>query len=328
MMNSPSPLPDTIIAINVNDQPFGAAWSYTRPAFAPPSSHGGPPLKRAFLMPHFSFWSWPTTPFVGSFRRAAAAIESLESRLRFRDKDSRLVWRGTTGYYGAHRPGLRDKLIKIAGGKPWADVQALEWKDGALKEIPKTKSGINRTDTVVTADMPGNALMVEDFCRYKYVLHTEGITYSGRFQLHQLCASVLLAPPIAWMQHTTHLVRPVFSRDLPGKKSKKPWVLEDGVDKAWPKRYLAEEANMIFVSPDWSDLEDTIRWLEDNPEVAEEIAHRQRDLFVGGGYFSPAAEVCYWRAMIKGWSKVVQIDDTDGWSKVEGIAWEEFIVDA
>ncbi len=55
--------------------------------------------------------------------------------------------------------------------------------------------------------------MMEDFCRYKYVIHTEGVTYSGRLQFLQMCASVLLTPPMAWRQHTTHLVRPpVFKR--------------------------------------------------------------------------------------------------------------------
>jgi hypothetical protein len=63
------------------------------------------------------------------------------------------------------------------------------------------------------------------------------------------------------------------------------------------------------VAPDWSDLESVVGWLENHPRVAEDIAKRQRDLFVGGGYLSPAAKVCHWRALIRGWSKVVEIED-------------------
>ncbi len=84
------------------------------------------------------------------------------------------------------------------------------------------------------------------------------------------------------------------------------------------------EANAVFVAPDWSDLEDTIRWLEEHPGVAEGIASRQRELFANRGYLSPAAEVCYWRALIKAWSKVARTD-VDAWpEEQEGIGWEEF----
>ncbi len=77
------------------------------------------------------------------------------------------------------------------------------------------------------------------------------------------------------------------------------------------------------MAPDWSDLGDTVKWLEANPRVAEGIANRQRDLFVGGGYLSPAAEACYWRALIRGWSAVAQTDG-EGWEAQDGVRWELF----
>lgn len=166
-----------------------------------------------------------------------------------------------------------------------------------------------------------NALDIADFCRYKYVVHTEGITYSGRFQFLQMCASVTLTPALEWMQHTSHLVRPVFSRDLLAKK--KDWMPSERVRRAWPVRYAAEEANIVFVAPDWSDLEDTIAWLEGHPDVAEGIARRQREMFVGGGYFSPAAEVCYWRALVRGWASVVRTEG-EGWEDQPGVPFETF----
>ncbi|KAL1844892.1 hypothetical protein VTK73DRAFT_1568 [Phialemonium thermophilum] len=163
-----------------------------------------------------------------------------------------------------------------------------------------------------------------------------------------MCASVLLTPPIAWLQHTTHLVRPLFScdldldldldleeapRDASGQQqprrrrrrqaSPSSWTPSADVQKGWPRRYAADEANLIFVAPDWSDLEATVRWLERNPQVAEGIARRQRDLFVGGGYFSPAAEACYWRALIRGWSRVARTEG-EGWEEKEGVRWELF----
>lgn len=298
-------------------------------------------------MPHFSFWSWPL-PFIGSVSRAATAITTIESSLPFSKKIPKAVWRGTTWFNSVHNPRLRQNLLKAAREKTWdwADVEALRWEAGNAS----------------------NAIRIEDFCRYRYVVHTEGVAYSGRFQFLQMCGSVTVTTPIVWMQHTTHLVRPVFSGTLlkagggngskgrqgakekagtarggaaalvgahDGRKSgagtagdgerggKKIWMPSERVRKSWPREFAPEEANIVFVAPDWSDLEDTIGWLEDHPNVAEGIARRQMEMFVGGGYFSPAAEVCYWRALVRGWAEVVRTEG-QGWEGLEGVPFETF----
>ncbi|XXH03968.1 hypothetical protein Hte_010376 [Hypoxylon texense] len=308
------PMPDTIFAFNHEDDPVSPSLSYARPA--DPALNGE--AKRVFAIPHFSFWAWPIAS-VGSFGRAASAIAALESlpssSSSWSSKTPKAVWRGTTWFNSARAGRMRQDLVVTAKNKPWADVEALH---------------ANRS----------NALAIEDFCRYRYVVHTEGVTYSGRFQYHQLCASVVLSPPIAWMQHLTHLARPAFSHALDGVTRTPPgaaaaaapppssrdsvpypapWVRE-----AWPTAYDPRtEANIVFVAPDWSDLEATVAWLERHPAVAEGIARRQRDLFHGGGYFSPAAEMCYWRAALRGWSKVARTDG-QGFEDLEEIPWEEF----
>ncbi|KAK3956793.1 hypothetical protein QBC32DRAFT_394474 [Pseudoneurospora amorphoporcata] len=325
---------DTILTINILDTPFGTALQYTRNAdlVHTPSD----PDARTFLIPHFSFWAWDL-PFIGSISRAASAITQLEEtqfqRNRWHShKDPRAVWRGTTWFNSIHNPQLRYKLVSTAKGKPWADVQSLEWTGGD----GNTKNA-------------SNSLAIQDFCKYKYVLHTEGISYSGRFQFLQMCASVTLTPPIQWMQHTTHLIKPLFSSDLdldkarslrmrkngktkdtranPGKAAKDgavPWTPHARHERAWLKRYDPNEANIVFVSPDWSDLEDTIHWLEEHPKVAEGIARRQRELFVGGGYFSPAAETCYWRELVRGWAKMAR-PEKDEFEDL-GVPYEEFLL--
>lgn len=262
-------------------------------------------------MPHFSFWAW-NLPFVGSMGRAARAITALERDYegRWGDKIARAVWRGTTWFNSVQSPRLRQNLVAAARGKAWADVEALDW-NGRSKG-----GGANAS----------NVLPIDEFCRYKYVVHTEGIAYSGRFQFLQMCKSVVLTPPIQWMQHVTHLARPVFSGDLLGKaKGMGPaaWAPSERVRRAWPVRYKAEEANIVFVEPDWSDLGDTVAWLEENPAVAEGIAQRQRELFHGGGYFSPAAETCYWRALVRGWARMARTEG-QGWEEIEGVTFEAF----
>ncbi|CAP61700.1 uncharacterized protein PODANS_4_2690 [Podospora anserina S mat+] len=303
LLTSPSPLPNTLFTRNFQDT-LRTAWSYSRPASSPifPPKAPSPTntqQQRLFLIPHFSFWSWPL-PFIRSLPHAASLITSLESTLPFPSKIPKAVWRGTTWFNSVRSPHLRQNLLQTTRPHPEIfDVQKLEW------------TGKNRNAT--------NALPIQDFCRYKYVIHTEGIAYSGRFQFLQMCQSVVLTPPILWMQHTTHLVRPVYSGKLTGKR----WETTERVKGAWGTGVDAREANIVFVKPDWSDLEETVRWLEENPEVAEGIATRQRELFVGGGYFSKAAEACYWRALVTGWAKVVRPEGgEEAWE--EGMPFEEF----
>ncbi len=44
---------------------------------------------------------------------------------------------------------------------------------------------------------------------------------------------------------------------------------------------------------------------------------------MGEGYFSPAAEVCYWRALVRGWSKVARYDEEE-WERKPAITFEAF----
>jgi hypothetical protein len=90
----------------------------------------------------------------------------------------------------------------------------------------------------------------------------------------------------------------------------------------WPLSYPPHLANTIFVKPDWSDLEDTITYLRQNPDIGMGIATAQRELMVGGGYLSEAADACYWRALIRGWNRTVAIDGRE-W-EAAGMRWETF----
>jgi hypothetical protein len=125
-------------------------------------------------------------------------------------------------------------------------------------------------------------------------------------------------------------MRPLFSSSLPFSGSSKAHA-QIHSDPRWPKSYEPSQANVVFVDPEWKDLEKTVMWLEAHPDVAEGIAKRQRKMMVEAGYLSQASEVCYWRSLIRGWSQVVEIDeevwgkwDGQGVENGEGIKWETF----
>ncbi|KAF7549905.1 hypothetical protein G7046_g8188 [Stylonectria norvegica] len=297
IVTSPEPLPDIAFILAIHDIPTASSFSFARPAH--PLAHD-----HTFPIPHFSFWSWPL-PFIKSIHSAARAIAALEAQTPFLEKDPRAVWRGTPWFNngaGPH-PRVRQDLVAMAKGAGWADVQALDWE-------------ANGRDAK-------NALNIDDFCRYRYIIHTEGVGYSGRLQFHQLCESVVLSPPLEWMQHTSHLIKPTFSSTILNPEFSANYS-SARTREAWAMDYPATEANMVFVSPDWSDLEATVQWLEQHPDIAAGIARRQRALYAENGYLSPAAEVCYWRALIRGWSKVAKPVGQE-WH-VEGMSFEEFVV--
>ncbi|KAF7179939.1 hypothetical protein CNMCM7691_008991 [Aspergillus felis] len=297
IVTSPEPLPDTLFALNIQDRPMAQSWSYARPA-DPNATKAGD-----FLMPHFAFWAWPLK-YIGSMDRALTAITEIEANWTFHAKIAQAVWRGTPWFNDVQNHDLRKRLIQVTTGKSWADVQALKWE--------------------TNGQTAGNGLAIEDFCRYKYIIYTEGVTYSGRLPFHQACRSIILTPPMAWMLHTTHLVRPVFSSTLLQTEPRQgPPHQSDRIKRAWPTDLDAGDANLVMVSPDWSDLEATIAWLENHPTIAQGIADRQRELFYDGGYLSPAAETCYWRALIRGWSKVVESEGGE-WTEHKGVRWELF----
>lgn len=124
-------------------------------------------------------------------------------------------------------------------------------------------------------------------------------------------------------------MRPLFSSSLRLSSSKTG--TEAHSDGRWLKGYKASEANIIFVDPEWKDLERTVMWLKAHPDIAEGIAERQRKMVAEAGYLSQASEVCYWRYLIRGWSQVVEIDekmwgkwDSQGVENGEGVRWETF----
>lgn len=303
LTTSPSPLPNTIFAFNILDTPMNNSWAFSR--------SNNPQIEDGnyWVMPHFSFWSWPIS-FIGSVDQALFKIGHIEKNIQWTEKIDKAVWRGTGWFNTVGNKDLRPSLIQLGKEKEWADIEALKWN--------------------TNAESAENSIGIEDFCRYKYIVYTEGITYSGRLLFHQACASIILTPPPTYLLHNTHFMRPIFSSSFfPERKAPAKGVYNWAI--RWPKTYGPSEANIIFVEPDWSDLEETIMYLRNHPEIATGIAERQRELFTR--YLSPAAETCYWRALIRGWSKVAEPYyedggwagwDAEGVENGEGMRWETF----
>jgi hypothetical protein len=138
-------MPDTILTLSILDTPRSNALSFSRP------NH--PQIPQNFwIMPHFSFWAWPL-PFIGTLDSALSRISTVESSTPWSRKIDKVVWRGTAWFNSVGNTNLRPKLLEVTKGKEWADVEDLKWYSNAEKA--------------------SNSLLIEDFCKYKYIIYTE-----------------------------------------------------------------------------------------------------------------------------------------------------------
>ncbi|KAF1962517.1 hypothetical protein CC80DRAFT_462678, partial [Byssothecium circinans] len=294
LLTSPSKLPNTHFSFVTNDEPKNNTWSFSRP--------NKQSTYNVWPMPSFAFWAWP--PQIGTFDDVLSRIDVVEASKPFEEKDDRVVWRGTPWFNSLGNPQLRQDLLRVARGREWADVEALN----------------------VSTGMP-----IEDFCGYKYVVYTEGITYSGRLPYHQACESVLLTAPLTHLTHTAWWMKPIFAEDLmasfvnPATPSKEPNSgKEYTIPSLLPTTKDWREANAVYTSRNFDDLEATVSFLHQQPHVARRIARNQRGLVAKYGYMSPAAETCYWRGLIRGWASRAEVDE--GWVDEMGERYEMWLL--
>lgn len=323
-------VPETVFAFVTNDVPKRGAWGFAR------ENKNVEEGESFWLMPHFEFWAWGSAgegKGLGTMDDVLQRIDTVEASYIQDSTDSdtdstsprpsswdhktdQVIWRGTPWFNPLSYPRLRQHLLLATAAHPWSDVAALQ-----------------RNSTA-----PGytNALKIEDFCRYKYVMYTEGVTYSGRLGYHMACESVLISAPMTWVTHLGFLLRPVYAEDLMGGfgglggdevEVKEREEIDMGYRPRTPPLLSTvagyREANMIYVSPNFDDLEALIMFLEQHPEVGRTMARNLRQSSVK--YLSGAAETCYWRALIREWSRAALPEGN--WDEYgKGVRFEEWIL--
>jgi hypothetical protein len=212
----------------------GPIWSYSKHATD----------NNTWLIPDFGYWSWPEVS-IGSYKEIRSRIEALDSTLEFKSKKKQLAWRGSV----STNPTIRGALLDATRGKSWASIREINWSD--------------------PADVQAIALPMEEYCRYMFLAHAEGRSFSGRGKYLLNCNSVVISHELTWLEaHHGALIA-------------------EGPD-----------ANYVRVSSDWSDLERKVEHLIDNPGVAERVASNAARTF-RDRYLTPAAESCYWRYLIR-----------------------------
>lgn len=229
-----------------------------------------------WLMPDFGYWAWPDVR-VGAYRDVRRRIARVESEVGFPQK-KQLVWRGSL----SEAPELRGKLLKQTRGKHWASIRVLDWESDE--------------------DLRVNLLSIEDHCRYMFLAHTEGRSFSGRGKYLFNCRSVVISHRLIWREaHHAALIA-----SGPGQ-------------------------NYVEVERDFSDLEEKVEYLLDHPDAAERIAENSVATF-RDRYLTPAAEACYWRYLLQQYASVCDFipdiyETSDrGVQELRGVPYEEWVL--
>lgn len=277
-MAAPEPVPNIEFSIKINDLielcrdcPEQTIWAFSR-------NLADPVMEQVWVIPDFNFWSYPRVAgSYGDFQRQAIEIENDS----FDAKKDLLVWRGTAAF----NPSVREPLIKQAADQPWSDVKRLD-------------------EDTSDADQARFRITMPDHCRYKYAVHTEGTTWSGRLKYLLSCHSAIFIHRLNWYTHLYHLLIP------------------DG-----------PEQNYVQTENDWSDLPDKMNDLLSHPAKAKQIADTAaatfRDL-----YFTPAAQTCYWRRLFQTWREISYEPDPWNYTKmpddtmqksIKGMTYEEYV---
>lgn len=256
----------------------GPVWSYSKREED----------KTVWLMPDFGYWSWPEVK-VGPYkeiRRRIAAVDDGEVApdghqtpgLSFQDKRKQLLWRGSV----TTNPEIRGKLLKAVQGQSWASVRVIDWDE--------------------ENDVRFNLLPMEEHCRYMFLAHTEGRSFSGRGKYLLNCRSVVVSHKLVW------------------REAHHAALIASGPD-----------ANFVEVERDFSDLHSKLAFLIDNPDAAERIANNAVRTF-RDRYLTPAAESCYWRYLVRRYASSCEFEpvlyhtDKDGKRRMRGTPFESWIL--
>lgn len=267
VITSPEPIPNIEFVFMSDDIAWGtteAKWSYSRRANETYN----------WLMPDFGYWSWPE-PRIGSYLEVQMKATAMDTKLAWRKKTNKLIWRGAS-----MELLVREQLVNTSRGHDWADVKIFSWEEEAEKE------------------QKNEILSMDEHCAYKYVAHTEGISYSARLQNLQNCNSVIVAHKLQWLQHHHHL------------------MVSSGPDQ-----------NFVEVAADFSDLPETMEKLLQNDADSERIAGNNVKTF-REHYLTPAAETCYWRKLFKGYGSVsFEPNFFDNKGKWRGLPVESYVLE-
>lgn len=266
--------------------PNDAVWAISKRVDEPKS-------KGTWLLPDFGFAGWPETG-IASFDEFLHLAQLQDQLAPWAHKGDKILWRGLANGYPP-RVDLLDRTDprKVAGAEAWADVKQTSFHDVGAEFHP--------------------LIPMHEHCRHRYLVQTEGNSYSGRGKFLWSCRSVTVAHPMQWTQH----FHPALNADPTSRAQnfiELPGPLFNGLEET--TRQLQNTAG-IPIEQDLQTTQGVAGALGVNPpqRIADNAVESLRRR-----YLTPAATACYLRAALVAYAQVLK---TDTWPREENApAWD------
>lgn len=224
-----------------------------------------------YLIPDFSFAAWPEAGIASysEFRRDARLVNE---QTPWSKKQDKLFWRGDPNVGAPPRVDLM-KQVSRPGAETWSDVKRTSfWETGP---------GISKLVTP------------KEHCEHKYLLHSEGNSYSGRSKFILGCASAVILHELEWTQHFHPALISDPSRPADQNVIKSPGDLFQGLEG------LARD---LFKS-------DRDALASSSISTGQQVALNANRTLTNR-YLSPAGTACYLRAALMSYNSVL---DRSSW---------------
>ena len=250
--------------------------------------------KGTWLLPDFGFVGWPEAG-IASFDEFLHLAQLQDHLLPWDQKANRVLWRGLANGYAPRVDLLsRTDPNKVQGADKWADVKQTSFHDVGADFHP--------------------IIPMHEHCRHKFLIQTEGNSYSGRGKFLWSCRSVTVAHPMEWTQH----FHPALNSNPKSREQNMvelPGPLFAGLEQT---TLQLQNSAHIPATQDLPSNMSTSGALKLNPpqriadNAVETLRHR---------YLTPAATMCYLRAAIKAYAGVLK---KDTWPReANAAAWDE-----
>ena len=252
-----------------------------------------PASKGTWLLPDFGFAGWPEAG-IASFDEFLHLAQLQDHLVPWAQKADKILWRGLANGY----PPRVDLLAKsdprtVPSAETWADVKQTSFHDVGAEFHP--------------------LIPMHEHCRHRYLVQTEGNSYSGRGKFLWSCNSVTVAHPLEWTQH----FHPALNSDPSSREQnfvELPGPLFAGLEQAT----LALQRTAGVPADSDLRLNETVGGLGINPpqRIAQNAVATLRNR-----YLTPAATNCYLRAALQAYRGVLNVDT---WPREDSAAaWDE-----
>lgn len=254
VLTAPEPIEDVEFVFGQADFPDPNSWALTRQE----------PMDSVWVVPDYGFYSWPE-PKIGSFEEVQRKSESINQNIPWTMKEDVAFFRGAPQ---GHEQ--RIQLLEMTANKTsFADIKAIDWQDSSTR------------------------IDQWDHCKYRYLVHAEGNTYSGRLKYLLLCDSVILMRPMQWIQHFH------------------PLLIDHGL-----------EQNVVVIQ-EWQDLERAVEELRTHPQKAQRIMRNMQRV---RPYLSMTATNCFWRELFRAYGRKQRAIAWPPMLDDEDVPFESFIL--